>query len=107
MLIGFIIAFFSTVGFAFLNEYSTLLVARCMQGIGSSLMTIAGELSVASFTRVTFFVLGVKYVLERWCMLLKLVGLAMLSSLFSDEKERGRAMGIAFSGLAFGLISKN
>ena len=30
----------------------------------------------------------------------------MLSQMYNDEEERGKAMAVAFSGLAFGLISK-
>ncbi len=42
MLVGFVLAFASTVGFAFLGSFGTLMAARCVQGLGSSLMTIAG-----------------------------------------------------------------
>ena len=45
MLIGFVVALLSTIGFAFLNEFGTLLAARYFQGMGSSLMTIAGTLN--------------------------------------------------------------
>ena len=34
-------------------------------------------------------------------------GLAMLSTVYREPEERGRAMAVAYSGLAFGLIGQH
>ncbi|XP_067399768.1 chromaffin granule amine transporter [Emydura macquarii macquarii] len=72
MFAGFIIMFLSTVMFAFSSTYTLLLVARTLQGIGSS------------FSSVT--------------------GLGMLASVYTDDYERGNAMGVALGGLALGVL---
>uniref|UniRef100_A0A8C3EZN1 Solute carrier family 18 member A1 n=1 Tax=Chrysemys picta bellii TaxID=8478 RepID=A0A8C3EZN1_CHRPI len=72
MFTGFIIMFLSTVMFAFSGTYTLLLVARALQGIGSSFSSVAG--------------------------------LGMLASVYTDDYERGNAMGIALGGLALGVL---
>ncbi|XP_030405383.1 chromaffin granule amine transporter [Gopherus evgoodei] len=72
MFAGFIIMFLSTVMFAFSGTYTLLLVARALQGIGSSFSSVAG--------------------------------LGMLASVYTDDYERGNAMGIALGGLALGVL---
>ncbi|XP_029913184.1 synaptic vesicular amine transporter-like [Myripristis murdjan] len=72
MFAGFCIMFLSTTLFAFSSSYTLLLLARSVQGVGGSCLTVAG--------------------------------LGMLASVYTADKERGRAMGIAFSGLALGLV---
>ena len=42
MFAGFIIMFFSTLVFAMGSTYPVLLVARCLQGIGSAFTSVAG-----------------------------------------------------------------
>ncbi|XP_048685567.2 chromaffin granule amine transporter isoform X2 [Caretta caretta] len=73
MFAGFIIMFLSTVMFAFSGTYTLLLVARALQGIGSSFSSVAG--------------------------------LGMLASVYTDDYERGNAMGIALGGLALGVLA--
>ncbi|XP_009991545.1 PREDICTED: chromaffin granule amine transporter [Chaetura pelagica] len=72
MFIGFIIMFLSTVMFAFSGTYTLLLLARALQGIGSSFSSVAG--------------------------------LGLLASVYTDDVERGNAMGIALGGLALGVL---
>ncbi|KAG8517423.1 Synaptic vesicular amine transporter [Galemys pyrenaicus] len=72
MFAGFCIMFVSTVMFAFSSSYALLLIARSLQGIGSSCSSVAG--------------------------------LGMLASVYTDDKERGNAMGIALGGLAMGVL---
>uniref|UniRef100_A0A8C8S207 Solute carrier family 18 member A1 n=1 Tax=Pelusios castaneus TaxID=367368 RepID=A0A8C8S207_9SAUR len=72
MFTGFIIMFLSTVMFAFSGTYALLLVARAIQGTGSSFSSVAG--------------------------------LGMLASVYTDDYERGNAMGIALGGLALGVL---
>ncbi|NWS48674.1 VMAT1 protein, partial [Probosciger aterrimus] len=72
MFIGFVTMFLSTVMFAFSGTYTLLLIARALQGIGSSFSSVAG--------------------------------LGMLASLYTDDFERGNAMGIALGGLALGVL---
>uniref|UniRef100_UPI003AAD1EF7 synaptic vesicular amine transporter-like n=1 Tax=Centroberyx gerrardi TaxID=166262 RepID=UPI003AAD1EF7 len=71
MFAGFCIIFLATTLFAFSSSYGLLLLARSLQGVGGSCLSVAG--------------------------------LGMLANMYTDDKERGRAMGIAFSGLALGL----
>ncbi|XP_010082223.1 PREDICTED: chromaffin granule amine transporter-like, partial [Pterocles gutturalis] len=74
MFVGFIIMFLSTVMFAFSASYTLLFIARALQGIGSSFSSVAG--------------------------------MGMLASVYvyTDDVERGNAMGIALGGLALGLL---
>ncbi|KAM8973756.1 chromaffin granule amine transporter-like [Pelodytes ibericus] len=72
MLCGFVVTFASTLTFAFAETYVLMFVARAIQGIGSSLSTVAG--------------------------------LGMLAHVYTDDYERGQAMGIALGGLAFGVL---
>ncbi|XP_075766992.1 chromaffin granule amine transporter isoform X1 [Pelodiscus sinensis] len=72
MFAGFVIMFLSTVMFAFSGTYALLLVARALQGIGSSFSSVAG--------------------------------LGMLASVYTDDYERGNAMGVALGGLALGVL---
>ncbi|XP_066449590.1 chromaffin granule amine transporter-like isoform X2 [Eleutherodactylus coqui] len=73
MFCGFIILFLSTLLFAFSGSYTLLLVARSLQGVGSSFSTVAG--------------------------------LGMLASVYTDDYERGQAMGFALGGLALGVLT--
>uniref|UniRef100_A0A8D0MBU5 Solute carrier family 18 member A2 n=1 Tax=Sus scrofa TaxID=9823 RepID=A0A8D0MBU5_PIG len=70
MFAGFCIMFIST--FAFSRSYAFLLIARSLQGIGSSCSSVAG--------------------------------MGMLASVYTDDEERGNAMGIALGGLAMGVL---
>eukprot|EP00069_Balaena_mysticetus_P013478 bmy_08172T0 len=72
MFTGFCIMFISTVMFAFSRSYVFLLIARSLQGIGSSCSSVAG--------------------------------MGMLASVYTDDEERGNAMGIALGGLAMGVL---
>ncbi|XP_071397162.1 synaptic vesicular amine transporter-like [Centroberyx affinis] len=72
MFAGFFIIFLATTLFAFSSTYGLLLLARSLQGVAGSCLSVAG--------------------------------LGMLANMYTDDKERGRAMGIAFSGLALGLV---
>ncbi|KAB1271707.1 Synaptic vesicular amine transporter [Camelus dromedarius] len=72
MFTGFCIMFVSTVMFAFSSSYGFLLVARSLQGVGSSCSSVAG--------------------------------MGMLASVYTDDEERGNAMGIALGGLALGVL---
>ncbi|KAJ8386035.1 hypothetical protein AAFF_G00178560 [Aldrovandia affinis] len=72
MFAGFVIMFASTIMFAFSGTYTLLLVARSLQGIGSSFSSVAG--------------------------------LGMLASAYTDDNERGVAMGFALGGLAMGVL---
>ncbi|XP_074143549.1 chromaffin granule amine transporter isoform X1 [Sminthopsis crassicaudata] len=72
MFAGFVIMFLSTIMFAFSGTYTLLLLARTLQGIGSSFSSVAG--------------------------------LGMLASVYTDDYERGSAMGIALGGLALGVL---
>ncbi|NP_777078.1 synaptic vesicular amine transporter [Bos taurus] len=72
MFTGFCIMFISTVMFAFSRTYAFLLIARSLQGIGSSCSSVAG--------------------------------MGMLASVYTDDEERGNAMGIALGGLAMGVL---
>uniref|UniRef100_A0A3Q3GWM4 Major facilitator superfamily (MFS) profile domain-containing protein n=1 Tax=Labrus bergylta TaxID=56723 RepID=A0A3Q3GWM4_9LABR len=64
---------FVSLVFAFSSSFILMLLARSVQGVGGSCLSVAG--------------------------------MAMLADMYKDEKERGRAMGISFSGLALGLIA--
>ncbi|XP_045295048.1 synaptic vesicular amine transporter [Leopardus geoffroyi] len=72
MFAGFCIMFVSTIMFAFSSSYAFLLIARSLQGIGSSCSSVAG--------------------------------MGMLASVYTDDEERGNAMGIALGGLAMGVL---
>ncbi|XP_056364772.1 chromaffin granule amine transporter [Oenanthe melanoleuca] len=72
MFLGFTIMFLSTVMFAFSGTYTLLLLARALQGVGSSFSSVAG--------------------------------LGLLASVYTDDSQRGRAMGIALGGLALGVL---
>ncbi|EPQ16090.1 Synaptic vesicular amine transporter [Myotis brandtii] len=72
MFVGFCIMFISTIMFAFSRSYALLLIARSLQGIGSSCSSVAG--------------------------------MGMLASVYTDDEERGNAMGIALGGLALGVL---
>uniref|UniRef100_A0A8D0I3E8 Solute carrier family 18 member A2 n=1 Tax=Sus scrofa TaxID=9823 RepID=A0A8D0I3E8_PIG len=72
MFAGFCIMFISTIMFAFSRSYAFLLIARSLQGIGSSCSSVAG--------------------------------MGMLASVYTDDEERGNAMGIALGGLAMGVL---
>ncbi|XP_023585755.1 synaptic vesicular amine transporter isoform X2 [Trichechus manatus latirostris] len=72
MFAGFCIMFISTIMFAFSRSYALLLIARSLQGIGSSCSSVAG--------------------------------MGMLASVYTDDQERGNAMGIALGGLAMGVL---
>ncbi|XP_006088236.1 synaptic vesicular amine transporter isoform X1 [Myotis lucifugus] len=72
MFVGFCIMFVSTIMFAFSRSYALLLIARSLQGIGSSCSSVAG--------------------------------MGMLASVYTDDEERGNAMGIALGGLALGVL---
>nr|XP_012385687.2 synaptic vesicular amine transporter isoform X2 [Dasypus novemcinctus] len=72
MFAGFCIMFISTIMFAFSSSYGLLLIARSLQGIGSSCSSVAG--------------------------------MGMLASVYTDDQERGNAMGIALGGLAMGVL---
>ncbi|XP_001368111.1 synaptic vesicular amine transporter [Monodelphis domestica] len=72
MFAGFCIMFVSTVMFAFSRSYALLLIARSLQGVGSSCSSVAG--------------------------------MGMLASVYTDDEERGNAMGIALGGLALGVL---
>ncbi|XP_007935112.1 synaptic vesicular amine transporter [Orycteropus afer afer] len=72
MFAGFCIMFLSTIMFAFSSTYALLLIARSLQGIGSSCSSVAG--------------------------------MGMLASVYTDDQERGNAMGIALGGLAMGVL---
>ncbi|CAJ1075653.1 synaptic vesicular amine transporter-like [Xyrichtys novacula] len=73
MCAGFCIITLATILFAISSSYILLLLARAVQGVGGSCLSVAG--------------------------------MTMLASMYRDEKERGRAMGISFTGLALGLIA--
>uniref|UniRef100_A0A3Q3GQN9 Major facilitator superfamily (MFS) profile domain-containing protein n=1 Tax=Labrus bergylta TaxID=56723 RepID=A0A3Q3GQN9_9LABR len=73
MCAGFCITVLATILFAFSSSFILMLLARSVQGVGGSCLSVAG--------------------------------MAMLADMYKDEKERGRAMGISFSGLALGLIA--
>ncbi|XP_019580812.2 synaptic vesicular amine transporter [Rhinolophus sinicus] len=72
MFAGFCIMFISTIMFAFSSSYAFLLIARSLQGIGSSCSSVAG--------------------------------MGMLASVYTDDEERGNALGIALGGLAMGVL---
>ncbi|XP_070608741.1 synaptic vesicular amine transporter isoform X2 [Erythrolamprus reginae] len=72
MFAGFCIMFISTIMFAFSNSYALLVIARSLQGVGSSCSSVAG--------------------------------MGMLASVYTDDEERGNAMGIALGGLALGVL---
>ncbi|ELK36757.1 Synaptic vesicular amine transporter [Myotis davidii] len=72
MFVGFCIMFISTIMFAFSRSYALLLIARSLQGIGSSCSSVAG--------------------------------MGMLATVYTDDEERGNAMGIALGGLALGVL---
>ncbi|XP_062422206.1 synaptic vesicular amine transporter-like [Pungitius pungitius] len=73
MCAGFCILVFATTLFAFSSNYIVLLLARSVQGVGGSCLSVAG--------------------------------MGMLADTFKEDQERGRAMGISFTGLALGLIT--
>ncbi|XP_058045194.1 synaptic vesicular amine transporter isoform X3 [Ahaetulla prasina] len=72
MFAGFCIMFISTIMFAFSESYKLLVIARALQGVGSSCSSVAG--------------------------------MGMLASVYTDDEERGNAMGIALGGLALGVL---
>ncbi|MCJ8736577.1 hypothetical protein PDJAM_G00014090 [Pangasius djambal] len=72
MFAGFCIMFLSTIMFAFSSSYVLLLLARSLQGVGSSCSSVAG--------------------------------MGMLASVYTDDEERGNAIGIALGGLAMGVL---
>ncbi|XP_067427006.1 synaptic vesicular amine transporter-like [Thunnus thynnus] len=72
MCAGFCIIILATTLFAFSSSYVLLLLARSVQGVGGSCLSVAG--------------------------------MGMLADVYKDDKERGRAMGISFTGLALGLV---
>uniref|UniRef100_A0A8D0DBN9 Solute carrier family 18 member 2 n=1 Tax=Sander lucioperca TaxID=283035 RepID=A0A8D0DBN9_SANLU len=69
---GFCIMFLSTIMFALSSSYALLVVARSLQGVGSSCSSVAG--------------------------------MGMLASVYTDDEERGHAIGIALGGLALGVL---
>ncbi|XP_054464234.1 synaptic vesicular amine transporter-like [Anoplopoma fimbria] len=73
MCAGFCIIVFATSLFAFSSSFILLLLARSVQGVGGSCLSVAG--------------------------------MGMLADGYKEDKNRGRAMGIAFTGLALGLIA--
>uniref|UniRef100_A0A8C6X663 Solute carrier family 18 member A2 n=1 Tax=Naja naja TaxID=35670 RepID=A0A8C6X663_NAJNA len=73
MFAGFCIMFISTIMFAFSESYKLLVIARALQGVGSSCSSVAG--------------------------------MGMLASVYTDDEERGNAMGIALGGLALGVLA--
>nr|XP_046272556.1 synaptic vesicular amine transporter-like isoform X2 [Scatophagus argus] len=73
MCAGFCIIILATTLFAFSSSFILLLLARSVQGIGGSCLSVSG--------------------------------MGMLADVYKDGTERGRAMGISFSGLALGLIA--
>ncbi|XP_062295344.1 synaptic vesicular amine transporter-like [Scomber scombrus] len=73
MCAGFCIIFSATTLFAFSSSYILLLVARSVQGVGGSCLSVAG--------------------------------MGMLADVYKDDNERGRAMGISFTGVALGLVA--
>ncbi|XP_059203528.1 synaptic vesicular amine transporter-like [Centropristis striata] len=73
MCVGFCIIIIATTLFAFSSSYILLLLARSLQGVGGSCLSVAG--------------------------------LGMLADAYKDDTERGRAMGLSFTGLALGLIA--
>ncbi|XP_007424088.1 synaptic vesicular amine transporter [Python bivittatus] len=72
MFAGFCIMFVSTIMFAFSESYKLLVIARALQGVGSSCSSVAG--------------------------------MGMLASVYTDDEERGNAMGFALGGLAMGVL---
>ncbi|KAM3834997.1 synaptic vesicular amine transporter isoform 2-T3 [Vipera latastei] len=72
MFAGFCIMFISTIMFAFSESYKLLVIARALQGVGSSCSSVAG--------------------------------MGMLASVYTDDEERGNAMGTALGGLALGVL---
>ncbi|XP_042360268.1 synaptic vesicular amine transporter-like [Plectropomus leopardus] len=70
---GFSIIIFAITLFAFSSSYLLLLLARSIQGVGGSCLSVAG--------------------------------MSMVADVYKDVEERGRAMGISFTGLALGLIA--
>ncbi|XP_044187085.1 synaptic vesicular amine transporter-like [Thunnus albacares] len=72
MCAGFCIIILATTLFAFSSSYVLLLLARSVQGVGGSCLSVAG--------------------------------MGMLADVYKDDKERGRSMGISFTGLALGLV---
>ncbi|XP_040271844.1 chromaffin granule amine transporter-like [Bufo bufo] len=73
MVIGLINLFLCTLIFAFADSYWLMFFARSLQGVGSSLSSVAG--------------------------------LGMLADIYTDDYERGKAMGIALGGQAIGAIT--
>ncbi|XP_074552443.1 synaptic vesicular amine transporter-like [Halichoeres trimaculatus] len=73
MCAGFCIITLSTTLFAFSSSFILLLLARAVQGVGGSCLSVAG--------------------------------MTMLADMFKDEEERGRAIGISFTGLSLGLMA--
>ncbi|KAM8844418.1 synaptic vesicular amine transporter-like isoform 2-T3 [Spinachia spinachia] len=72
MCAGFCILVFATTLFAFSSSFILLLLARSVQGVGGSCLSVAG--------------------------------MGVLAEAYKDNEERGRAMGISFTGLALGLM---
>ncbi|XP_070760309.1 chromaffin granule amine transporter [Enoplosus armatus] len=112
MFAGFIIMFVSTIMFAFSGTYALLFFARSLQGIGSSFSSVAGRHSGRVHTNSVFHVFrnsGHDNVTShpRVCVCVCVcvcVGLGMLASVYTDDEERGIAMGIALGGLAMGVL---
>lgn len=150
--------------FAFSSSYAFLLIARSLQGIGSSCSSVAGRCGNVRVTqrpggyrrgrqhgsgwpapsRISWIIEGVlsaggfseKHLaslldsawppiysdklgkitlpgwggrvghgLRFWCdHFLSCLGMGMLASVYTDDEERGNAMGIALGGLAMGVL---
>ncbi|XP_018108985.1 chromaffin granule amine transporter isoform X2 [Xenopus laevis] len=73
MFLGFVIMLISIFTFAFGGSYIFLLLARMLQGIGSSFIVVAG--------------------------------LGMVASIYTDDFQRGKAMGIALGGVVLGVVA--
>ncbi|XP_012814874.1 chromaffin granule amine transporter isoform X2 [Xenopus tropicalis] len=73
MFFGFLIMLMSIFMFAFGGSYVFLLLARMLQGIGSSFTVVAG--------------------------------LGMVASIYTDDYQRGKAMGIALGGVVLGVVA--
>ncbi|XP_071340211.1 chromaffin granule amine transporter isoform X3 [Trachinotus anak] len=107
MFAGFIIMFVSTIMFAFSGTYALLFFARSLQGIGSSFSSVAGQHSLTHTHTHTHThtptILSDNTLCTCVCVCV-CVGLGMLASVYTDDEERGIAMGIALGGLAMGVL---
>ncbi|PWA14832.1 hypothetical protein CCH79_00020211 [Gambusia affinis] len=133
MFAGFIIMFVSTISEFFLSDsdqppadrfwvcltpgswtYVLLFLARSLQGIGSSFSSVAesDEITGQRSQNRTLEMAVVPILntrCQRWFhkLLTALVspsGLGMLASVYTDDEERGVAMGVALGGLAMGVL---